>query len=137
MAKPVSERGMKDAELLRSIALPNAAATVVTSSIDLGKAKPFPVQTNFSVKLSTTGAVGVDTKNIVARLQHSDEAGANFTNIAELGTLTVTAAGAAYPAGSMQFSLPPGTKRFIRATAVGESGGGNASNGSLLLELLF
>lgn len=40
-------------------------------------------------------------------------------------------------ASNTQFVLPPGTKRFIRATAVGASNMGNLADGTMTLELLF
>lgn len=135
---PVSERRLKDEALTVSTALPNAGNTVYTNVIDLGKAKPFPVQDSFHVKLSTSTATGANNKNITVRLQHSAEANANFTNIAELGSLVVTDDnGSGYPAGSLTVSLPPGTKQYIRAAAAGEANGGNASNGQLTVEFLF
>lgn len=127
---------MKDAELLRTVALPSGAATANTNSVDLGKATPFPIQNSFSVKLSTTVGNGANAKNITCRVQHSDD-NATFSNIAELGALVVTEATGSYPAGSMTVTLPPGTKRYVRAQATGEANGGNASNGALSVEFLF
>ena len=135
----MATRKLKDALLKKSVALPNAANTVTTSSIDLGAVVPFPTSERFAVKLSTEAATGANSKNITVVLQASAEAAANFTNISGLGTLVVTdAAGAGYPAGSLEVQLPPGVnKRYIRASATGEANGGNASDGDLTVELLF
>lgn len=131
-------RKLKDALLNESVALPNAANTVNTTSIDLGATAPFPTTEAFAVKLSTETATGANNKNITVVLQHSAEASANFTNISGLGTLVVTDNNAAgYPAASLEVQLPPGVKRYIRASATGEANGGNASDGDLTVELLF
>jgi hypothetical protein len=132
-------RKLKDALLKKTTALPNAANTVSTTAIDLGAASPFPTSERFAVKLSTTTATGANNKNITVFLQASAEESANFTNIAGLGTLVaVDNNGAGYPAASLEVQLPPNTdKRYIRASATGEANGGNASNGTLAVELLF
>ena len=136
--EPLSERRLKDADLSVNVALPNAGNTVTTNAIDLGSNTPFPVGDRLTVKLSTSAATGANNKNITARLQHSNEANANFTNISELGSLTVTDNnGAGYPAGSLQVALPPATKRYVRGIATGEAAGGNAADGALTVELLF
>ncbi len=138
MADPVSERRFGDAALSVNVALPNAANTVNTNAIDLGSNTPFPVQEGFQVKLSGTAATGANSKNINCRLQHSNEANANFVNIAELGVLQlVDNAGGGYSAGNLAFSLPATARRYIRGTATGEATGGNAANGTLTVELLF
>jgi hypothetical protein len=137
MADPISERRLKDAELTRTAALPNAGNTTTTNSVDLGKTKPFPVQDGFHVKLSTTTGNGANNKNITVRVQDSAD-NSTFANITALGSLVVTdAAGDGYPAGSLTVALPPGTRRYVRAAATGEANGGNAANGSLTVEFLF
>lgn len=135
----MATRKLKDATLNKSVALPNAANTVTTNSIDLGATVPFPTSESFAVKLSTEAATGANNKNITVYLQGSAEAAANFTNISGVGTLIVTDDnGAGYPAASLEIQLPPATnKRYIRAAAVGEANGGNASDGDLTVELLF
>lgn len=138
MADPVSERRLKDADLTVNVALPNAANTVNTNAIDLGSATPYSVTEGFHVKLSTSAATGANNKNINIRLQESAEANANFTNISSLGLFQVVDNnGAGFSAGSMTVQLPPGVKRYIRGTALGEANGGNAANGTLTVELLF
>jgi hypothetical protein len=90
------------------------------------------------VKLSTSTATGANNKNINIRLAHSNESNANFTNIAELGLFQVVDNnGAGFSAGSMTVQLPPGVKRYVRGTALGEANGGNAANGTLTVQLMF
>jgi hypothetical protein len=137
MADPVTERRVKDASLTKNVALPNAANVANTNSIDLGKTLPFPIQNGFAVKLSTSTANGANNKNITVKLQDSAD-NSSFANISALGALTVTDNNAAgYPAGSLTVALPPATRRYIRAQATGEANGGNASNGTLTVDLLF
>lgn len=137
MAEPVSERRLQDASLSKNVALPNAANTANTNAVDLGQVTPFPITEAFHVKLSTTTGNGANNKNITIKLQDSAD-NSSFTNIAALGALTVTDNNAAgYPAGSLTVSLPPATRRYIRAQATGEANGGNASNGTLTVDLLF
>lgn len=131
-------RGFKDAELKKSIALPNAANTVNTNSIDLGVATGHPVNDKFTVRLSTTAGTGANNKNVTIVLQASNEAAANFVNIAELETVVINEESSSYAATNRDVQLPPGLfKRYIRASAAGEADGGNAANGTLTVELLF
>lgn len=137
MADPVTERRVIDAALTKSVALPTGAATANTNSIDLGKALPFPIQESFHVKISTSTAAGANNKNITVKLQDSAD-GTTFANIASLGALTVTDNnGAGFPAGSLTVSLPPATRRYLRAQATSEANGGASNNGSLTVDLLF
>jgi hypothetical protein len=128
---------IKDLELKAAIALPNAAATVNTAAIDLGQAEPFPV--GVCARISTTAATGANNKNINVRLQHSNEASANYVNVSEFANplLTVTDNNSAgYPAGSVNIALQPAARRYIRAQATGEANGGNAADGSLTVEII-
>jgi hypothetical protein len=133
-----NQRKIQDALLAKSVALPNAANTVNTISIDLGHAKPFPTSERFNVNLRTTSGVGANNKNITIVLQGSNEASANFTNIAGLAPLVIPEVSTAYAATTRASKLPPAfAQRYIRASATGEANGGNASNGTVTVELLF
>lgn len=131
---------MKDALLKVTAPLPNAANTVNSNSIDLEQTGAFPVLgSKVTLRLSTSGGNGANSKNINIRVQHSDEAAANFTNVAELANpaLRVAEANGTYADGEAEIALPPSTKRYIRAVALGEANGGDASNGTFTAELLF
>jgi len=137
MSDPVSERRFKDTSLTKSVALPNAATVKNTDGVDLGKTLPFPITESFHVKLSTSVATGANDKNITVKLQDSAD-NTTFANIAEIAALTVTDAnGAGFPIGTTTVALPPDTRRYIRAAATGEANGGDASDGTLTVELLF
>jgi len=137
MAEPISERRLQDASLSKNVALPSGATTANTNAIDLGQATPFPITEAFHVKLSSSVANGANNKNITIKLQDSAD-NSSFANISALGALTVTDNnGAGYPAGSLTVSLPPATRRYVRAQATGEANGGNAANGTLTVDFLF
>lgn len=124
-------------DLVKSVALPNAANTVNTNAIDLGATVPFPLNESIGVKVSTGLATGANSKNINVFLQHSAEAAANFTNIPTLGVVAIAGNASNFPASVTNFSLPPGVKRYIRASALGEANGGNAADANLTLSLVF
>lgn len=137
MATPSNERGLKDALLTVNTALPNAGNTVNTNGIDLGSATPYPVTESFTAKVSTSAATGANNKNITVSIQDSAD-NTTFANVAGLGTLVVTDDnGGGYSADSLEVQLPPGTRRYLRASATGEANGGNAADGTLTVELLF
>lgn len=132
-------RNMQDAALIKIKALPNAANVVNTNAIDLGSAETYPVTGQVVVKLTTTAATGANSKNINCAIQHSNEAAANFANIAELENpllAVVDNAGNGFNAGTVNVALPPGCRRYIRAQATGEANGGNAADGNISIELL-
>lgn len=132
-----STRTITDADLNKSLALPNAANTVNTNAIDLGQTTPFPITEKISVKITTTAATGVNTKNVNIRLMDSAD-NSSFTNVAQTANpiLRVTAADEVFAASNVIFSLPPNVRRYIRATALGESGGGDSSDGTFSIEVL-
>ncbi len=120
-----------------SIALPNAANTVNSAAIDLEVASPFPTTGRFSVKISNTAAAGANTKNVNFRVMDSAD-NSSFTNVAQLANpIYQVADSSGLPAGSVTIMLPPNTRRYVRATALGETNGGDASNGTFKIELLF
>lgn len=138
MALPENNRRLADASLRVTAALPNAAATVNTNSIDLGVARPFPIGDHLTVQIKTTAATGANAKNLSIVLQDSDD-GSSFANIPTLGAPTVVIAedNGAYAATTANIALPPEARRYIRASVTGEADGGNASDGSLTLQLVF
>lgn len=133
---PPNVRGLKDTNLTANIALPNAANVVNTGQLDLG-AQPYPVTEAFTVKVETSASTAANSKNINVVLQSSNDNGANFTNIAEFAVLVVAGDASAHAASSRTYKLQPNQKRYIRAQATGEANGGDASDGTLTISLLF
>ncbi len=135
----MTNREIQDLSLQQSAALPNAANTVNGGSLDLGQTTPFPVTEQLSVRIETSTAAGANNKNINIRLQDSPDNG-NWTNLALLANpvLRVTDAnGAGYAAANVVVALPPGIKRYLRGVALGEANGGDASDGTFKVSLLF
>lgn len=133
-----SPRDFIDAQLTKSVALPNAGNTVNSNSIDLGAAGGFPVSEKFQVKISTTAGTAANDKNITIVLQGSNEASANFANISELATLVINEGSSLYAATERKVNLPPGFRyRYLRVSATGEANGGNAADGTLTVALVF
>lgn len=129
-------REIKDAGLKVTFALPNAANTVNSNAIDLGSTTPYPITEVIQVRLSATVATGANSLNINYVIQHSAEAAANFTNIAELAVKVVAGNATNHPVFSHNVALPPSTKRYLRVSAKGEANGGNAADGTGTLEVL-
>lgn len=127
-----------DLALKVTATLPNAANTVNTNAIDLGQTTPFPITEKINVKISHTTATSANTLNMNLRLMESAEESANFTNVAQLANpiLRTTGVSTSYAAANVVIQLPPNVKRYIRATALGEANGGNASDGTFAIEVL-
>lgn len=132
-----TSRNVADALLVQTIALPNAANQVNTGVIDLGSNAPFPLQESFIVRLGIGAGTSANTKNINIQVADSNESNANFTNIATLAPWVNLGVTVNYVAATVDVSLPPATKRYIRATAKGEANGGDASDANVTISLLF
>lgn len=131
-------RSIQDANLQTSNALPDNAATVRTAGIDLGVASPFPATEQVTVQIVTTAGSAANNNNINIRLQHANfNANVNFVNIPELAIVSIFNAAGSYPATTANFPLPPSTLQYIRAIATMENLGGNATNGTLAVKVLF
>lgn len=131
-------RSIQDAQLTVAVALGDNAATTRGNALDLGTATPFPVTEKVTVQIVTTAGNGANNKNVNIRLQHANNnANANFVNIPECAIVTIPELNASYAATTANFTLPPSTLQFIRVICVTESSGGNASNGTATLKVLF
>jgi hypothetical protein len=131
-----NDRLLKDAQLIASTALPNAANTV-TATINLGP-QPYSASERINIRINTTAGNGANNSTITAVFQHSNESNANFTNIPELATLVLTDANnAGYPATERKVKLPQSARQYLRVSATGVTGGGNAANGTLTLSATY
>lgn len=126
-----------DVDLKKSVALPNAGNTVNTNAIDLGATTPFPTTDKISVKISTTAGTAANNKNINVRVMDSAD-NSSFTNVAVIANpvLLTNETSSSYPASNVVIALPPTIRRYVRATATGEADGGDASDGTLTIEVL-
>jgi len=138
MANLQSTRAITDAQFTTSVALGDNASTARGNGLDLGSTNPFPATERVTVQIVTTAGNGANNKNVNIRLQHANaNANANFVNIPECAIVTIPELNASYAATTANFALPPSTLRYIRVIAVTESSGGNASNGTATLKVLF
>jgi hypothetical protein len=135
---PGNARLLKDAEQKVTITLPNAANQVNANGLDLGQATPFPTIERVNVRLAYTAATGANNLNINFVVQDSAD-NTTFANLALLqNPIKVWASlNTVYAAGEVVFKLPQTTRRYLRCYAKGEANGGNASDGTATLELLF
>ena len=132
-------RRLADADKSVNVALPNAANTVNTNSIDLEQVSPYPTTEAFQVRIQISAATGANSKNINARIQDSAD-NSNWTNVAVLGNPILTAvdnANAGFTATEVYVQLPPSIRRYIRVQATGEANGGNAADGTVTATLVF
>jgi hypothetical protein len=129
-------RALNDAELIKSKALPAAAASASTNSIDLGQLTQ--EETYFEVLLTVPATPAlVDTKTITFTFEDSAN-DSSFAAITGLSTLVTTGAGGAGAAAtSRRVRLPATARRYIRATAAVETGGGSNIAVSFTLALVF
>ncbi len=127
-----------DAQFTTSVALGDNAATARGNALDFGTTLAFPASTRVTVQVVTTAGNGANNKNVNIRLQHANNnANANFVNIPECAIVTIPELNASYAATIANFALPPSTLQFIRVICVTENTGGNASNGTATLKVLF
>ena len=132
-------RNIQDALTIISATLPNAANTVNSNAIDLGATTPFPTTEQIQVRLDISTATGANNKNINIRITDSAD-NSTFTNVALLANpalRSVDANGAGHSASNVIVQLPPNTRRYIRAAAVGEANGGDSSDGTFKITLLY
>lgn len=138
--QPFNQRELLDQNFIATALLPNAANTVNTSGLDLVQAVPYPTTDRVDVQILCTGTgVGANNKNINFRLQDSADNG-NWTNVAIFANpilQTVDNNNTFFNAANVIIKLAPNSQRYIRAVALGEANGGNASAGAFSIQILF
>ncbi len=138
MANLQTTRAIQDAQFTVTTVLGDNASTNRGNALDLGNATPFCATERVTVQVTTTAGNGANNKNVNIRLQHANNnANANFVNIPTLAIVTIPELNALYAATTVNFALPPDTLQFIRVICVTEVAGGNASNGTAVLKVLF
>lgn len=137
MAIVFNQRSVKDVELQKSIALPNASTTpVVTGGIDLGSPDPYIQHDRSEILFETTAATGVDTYTITLSLEDSAD-NVTFAAVDTAATKAIVAASSAYAATTFRISMPQ-TERYIRGVAtMDNTSGGNASDGNLTISVVY
>jgi hypothetical protein len=131
-------RAFKDLQLIKSSALPAAAANNSTAAIDLQQAAAGVNLDKVDVEVAVPATPSlVDAKVITFTIQDSAN-GTDFAAVTGLATLVVTGAGGVGAAAATRtVKLPTGTRRYIRANAAVESGGGSNIAVSYSISLLF
>jgi hypothetical protein len=112
--------------MTRSIALPAAAATAVTASVDFGTRGAGPLGDRLEVHVVTPALPDlVDAKTVTYSIEESDD-DSSFTSLMTLDAATVTGADSAgAAAGDFRFYLPPETKQYVRLSATVLASGGD------------
>ena len=127
---------LKDANLIKTTALPAAAGTAHSEVIDLMQG-PYQ-EAQFEVELAFPALPSLaDGKSATATLEDSED-GASFAAIAALEPLTLTGAGGdGAAAATRKVRLPSDTRRYLRATLAVEASGGDNTAQKFSLALVF
>ena len=127
---------LKDAELTRTLALPDAGNSASSESIDLSATEQ--TECHFEVEITVPALANLaDGKKLTVTLEDSAD-DASFAAIAGLAPLEVTGeVGGGSNAASLRVRLPNTTRRHLRATADVEAAGGDSTADSLSLGLIF
>jgi len=126
---------MKDANLIATAAMPNAANTVNTSVLTLPQRAVRPCTSQIRARLYNTVATGANSKNITYTLFGSNES--NGANAVALRAFTVAGNAANHAASAREVYIDPeADRRYLFASATGEANGGNAADGTFGLEII-
>lgn len=127
---------MKDASLIKTVALPAAAASASTAAIDLGVPNADQIGVvKVTITLPALPAL-VDDKTVTVSLTDCATSGGSYTAIPGVGNLVVTGAGGAGAAAkTWVLYLPPHTKQFLKGKADVLTGGGDNTAKSLTIEV--
>lgn len=138
MSAPNYSRNLRDGDFEVTKALPAAAASNTSDALDLGQDKVQSLEAiEFELAVPATPAL-VDTKLITFTIEDSAD-GESFAAVDPLISTTVvgvaTSQGGA--AKTVRFRLPSQTRRYVRAKAAVETGGGSNIAVSYTLAALF
>ena len=139
---PTNQRAVLDANYIKTIALPAAAGSVYSASIDLGdglSGVPYATTETINVQVLSPALSTsiIDTGETLAYALQDSADNSSFAAIGTLATQTFTGAGSGTAATTFTFKLPPNTRRYIRLAATTGSGTGDASGSSATLQLVF
>jgi hypothetical protein len=120
-----------DLSLTKSVALPAAAAAASTASIDLGSTTLGPSAAKFRLRLVIPALPNlVSAKTCIVTLTDSAD-NSSFAAFAGAPSYTLTGANASL---DVQLTLPPTTRRYLKATATIETGGGDNTAKTLTMQ---
>lgn len=129
---------IKDANLLKTVALPSAAGSVQTAGIDLGTSsvKPDAFEALLTIPALNTTMVP-DTRTVTAVIETSTAS--NFGTIARtILSVTLTGAGGTgVAAQTLRAGIPSDCEQYIRAKITTGASTGDASSITAELALVF
>ena len=127
---------LKDAQLIKTLALPAAGASGHTDTLDLLQGPD--QEAHFEVELSLPALPSlVDGKSVSVTLKDSED-DVTFNAVAALAALTVTGSGGNDSAAlTRKLRIPSNTKRYLRADVEVEAAGGDNTAQRLSLALVF
>ncbi len=127
---------LKDAELTRTLALPDSGNSASSQSIDLSATEQSECHFQVEIKVPALANLA-DAKSVTVTLEDSADDAA-FAAIDGLAPLVVTGSGGGGSAAdSLRVRLPNTAQRYLRATADVEAAGGDNTADSLTLGLIF
>lgn len=130
----MSLRNLQDAQLIKTIALPAAAATANSASLDIGTG-PHACCIELRINIPALPAL-VDAKTITVKLQDSAD-NITFADIEELASLVITGAGGVGAAAvEREVRLPSSTNRYVRLTVIALAAAGDNTAVSASLTVL-
>jgi len=127
---------LKDANLIKTLALPAAGASAATEALDLLQGPS--QEAHFEVEMSFPALPSLaDTKSATATLEDSAD-GITFAAIAALQPLKLTGAGGAGAAlATRKVRLPSDARQYLRANVAVDAAGGNNTAQKFTLALVF
>ncbi|MCL4193983.1 MAG: hypothetical protein KJZ87_19755 [Thermoguttaceae bacterium] len=132
---------VKDASLVRSVALPNGANTVYSDGIDLGAlsgrgARLYEAELLIEAPALVTADLG-DGATMKYSIQTDDDAAFGSPTVVAADVIVQTGAGGAGAAAqTYRWRIPTGCERHVRVRAV-NSAAGDASDKSMTVSLCF
>jgi hypothetical protein len=128
---------IRDTNLVKTKALPAAAATNYSDSIDLADKLPGIQHEAKQIEVAIPALPSLaDAKTYTATLQDSAD-DSTFVDVAPLASIILTgASGAGAAAKTQLFPLPKDLRRYIRVKSVVQSAGGDNTAKSVTLSIV-
>ena len=137
MSAPNYARNLRDADFEVSKALPAAAATAYTDSLDLGQTKVQSLeQVEFEIAVPALPAL-VEDKTVTISVQDSADDSSFAAVDPAISTVITGGTGNGAAAKTVRFRLPSQTRRYVRLKMDVLTGGGDNTGVSATLAALF
>lgn len=139
MATFTNNRGLRSEDMTKYIALPAAAATANSASIDLGTdpaTHGTVLEGRLEIYLPATPSL-VDAKTVIITLQDSAD-DSSFAAVTGVGTVTATGAGGVGAAAiTREVPIPTILRRYVRISIAVLTAGGDNTAVSARLAFLY